>query len=158
MNISVKTRLAAGLVVAVVALVGCATTAAEPEPVQWDDRQDFGVPGDMVATHSDVPFYPACGNEVLTWDETAYYAYKPSQIDDFPDPADVVTRASALANSPLPTWARMSAPVPAVAPPGPGDDRGTLVIYEGGHAYWESDNGELSTWLTTTELEYMWIC
>ena len=52
----------------------------------------------------------------------------------------------------------MSAPLPAIPMPEPGDDAGTMVIYEGGHAYWESENGALNTWLTTTELDYNWIC
>lgn len=152
-----KTLTTAATAAIAVALASCAA-AAQQGPVEWDTQLDLGVPGDVLETHPDVTFYPACGNETLTWDGTVYYPYNPSQLDDFPDPTDVVTRASALETPAAPRWARMSAQLPAVAPPQPGDDTGTLVVYEGGHAYWESDNGELDAWLTTTELEYMWVC
>lgn len=153
-----KKSLWTGLAIAgAVTLVGCAN-ATPSGPVSWDDELDFGVPAVVLETHARVPFYPACGNEVLTWDAVAYYPYNPTQLDDFPDPAGVVTDASALGTQVTPGWARMSAPLPAVPMPEPGDDTGTLVTYEGGHAYWQSDNGALDTWLTTTELEYNWVC
>ena len=40
----------------------------------------------------------------------------------------------------------------------PGDDTGTLTIYDDGTAYWVSDNGDLDTWLTTDEITYEWVC
>ena len=49
-------------------------------------------------------------------------------------------------------------PIGAVVAPGPGDDVGTLVIYENGLAYWQADSGGLHTWLTTREVEYNWAC
>ena len=140
-----------------VALAGCANVPASG-PVNWDDSLDFGVPGEVLETHADVQFYPACGTEVLNWDGTAYYPYNPSQLNDFPDPTDTVTRASALGTAVTARWVGTSALLPTVPMPGPGDDNGTLVVYQGGHAYWESDNGELHTWLTTTELEHAWVC
>ena len=45
-----------------------------------------------------------------------------------------------------------------VAAPEPGDDVGTLTQYENGFAYWISDSGYISTWLTTTPLTYNWVC
>lgn len=144
------------VVTAAVALGACSTTPSNH--VDWDGTHDFGVPGAVLETHGDVPYYPACGNEVLTWEGEDYFPYNPADIDDFPDPTAMETRASALgATAPL-AWVRMSVPLPSVVPPGPGDDVGTLVIYEGGHAFWESENGALSTWLTTAELQYNWVC
>ena len=73
-----KTSFIAGLAVAaVLALAGCAG-AASSGPVNWDDDQDFGVPGEVLETHANVPFYPACGNEILTWEGTSYYPYRPA--------------------------------------------------------------------------------
>lgn len=54
--------------------------------------------------------------------------------------------------------AAVEGPVGAVVAPGPGDDLGTLVIYENDLAYWEPDSGTLSTWLTNTKIEYNWAC
>lgn len=160
MNLQGRTLVAAAVTAAALALASCASAgpSGPSVPIQWDSELDLGIPGEVLDTHHDVAFYPACGTEVLNWDGTAYYPYGPSQLDDFPDPTDVVSRASALSTVASANWARMSAPLPTVPMPEPGDDTGTLVIYEGEHAYWESDNGELHTWLTTTELEYSWIC
>lgn len=165
-----KSRAAATVLAVVLTLAGCAEVApgepgpsdpgevAPTSPVSWDDEFDFGVPGEVLETHADVRFYPACGNEVMDWDGVRYYQYRPSRIHDFPDHAGVVTGASAVENLPTLTWARMGSPLPAIPMPEPGDDTGTLVIYQGGHAYWESDNGALWAWMTTTKLEYNWVC
>lgn len=153
----VKTSLVRLAAVTVLVLAGCTHTPASG-PVDWDDELDFGVPGEVLETHANVPFYPACGNEVLSWEGANYFPYNPTRLDSFPDPTDQVSSASARESAGLPGWARMSAPMPAIVLPGPGDDTGTLVVYEGGHAYWQSANSELSAWLTTTEVEYLWVC
>ena len=46
---------------------------------------------------------------------------------------------------------------PAVAPPGPGDDVGTVWVYADGYALFESDSGQ-TIWLTQEELTYDWVC
>jgi hypothetical protein len=56
------------------------------------------------------------------------------------------------------TMAVAAGSVGRVVAPGPGDDVGTLVIYQNGLAYWVSDSGDLDTWLTDTELTYNWVC
>jgi hypothetical protein len=44
-----------------------------------------------------------------------------------------------------------------VAPPGPGDDIGTLIVYSDGMARYESDSGTVE-WLTTEVHTYNWVC
>jgi hypothetical protein len=44
-----------------------------------------------------------------------------------------------------------------VAPPGPGDDVGTMIVYTDGMARFESDSGNV-IWLTDEEQTYNWVC
>jgi hypothetical protein len=39
-----------------------------------------------------------------------------------------------------------------VVDPGPGDDIGTLTVWADGVARWESDSGNLATWLVDDEI------
>jgi hypothetical protein len=48
--------------------------------------------------------------------------------------------------------------VARVAPPGPGDDIGTLVVWAVGVARWVSDSGVLDVWLIDDEVTYNWVC
>lgn len=116
----------------------------------------------MIETVTDVRYYPACGNEVLRFNGQVCFPFTPANSDEFPG------QHVALGGPPL-GFARASAPVPrtvaraapvlaAVAPPGAGDDTGTLTSYEGGFAFWVSESGALDTWLTTSEIEYAWVC
>ncbi|MGH9135232.1 MAG: hypothetical protein ACRDZZ_14935 [Ilumatobacteraceae bacterium] len=45
-----------------------------------------------------------------------------------------------------------------VAPPGPGDDIGTLVVWADGVARWTSDSGDLDVWMIDDEIVYNWVC
>ncbi|WP_144016182.1 hypothetical protein [Demequina sp. NBRC 110052] len=146
-------RAPAAIVTAASALA-LAACGAGGLPTQ-DGRGDHGTPGEALQVETGVNYYPACGNEVLQWEGPAWYPFTPSNPEDFPE-------------EPIPDWAQGAgmpdagvttvALVPAVVAPGPGDDVGTLVIYEGALAYWESDSGELATWLTRDEIEYAWVC
>lgn len=140
---------------------GCATSADPLAPVPNPDGQlDLGSPGTQIATYEDVQFYPACGNETLAHDGKLWFPFRPANPEDFPDPsakadADAaVSMRDGTASSP----GTVSVAVGMVVPPGPGDDVGTLTVYEGGFAYWISDSGNLDTWLTTTTIEYLWMC
>ena len=44
-----------------------------------------------------------------------------------------------------------------VAPPGPGDDVGTMILYAGGMARFESDSGRV-IWLIDQQQTYNWLC
>lgn len=151
---------------------GCG--GAPSSPVSYDQRLDLGVPGALQEVREDVGYYPACGNEVLEVGGETWFPFTPRNLDDFPDPGTDANSAGALADGVVTDRAgddRLPAdgftvtaayeaftPVGAVAPPGPDQDRGTLLVYEGGLAYWVADSDDLDTWLTSTPLEYNWVC
>lgn len=120
-----------------VVLAGCADAAV-------------GSPGAKQSVLDNVGFYPACGNETLTLEGVTWYSMPTEDSADFATPL-------ALGAAALPGLGT-SRGLPVVAAPGPGDDIGTLVIYEGGYAYFRSDNGELTRWLTTEPIEYNFVC
>ncbi|WP_156159125.1 hypothetical protein [Demequina gelatinilytica] len=151
--------------VAMVALLGalvlgtvlsaCASpgsTSGAVAPIAYDDRIDLGVPGDLLETVTGVEGYPACRNEPITYDGTTWYPFLPENLADFPEVAPHPTAGGGIGGG----TARIV--LPAVVAPGPGDDVGTLTVFEGGFAYWISDSRDLDTWLTDVELSYAWVC
>ncbi len=130
-------------------LAGCASPGAD-DGVEYGETLDLGVPGAVIEVVEGVAGYPACGNEPITHGGVTWYPFEPANLDEFPDVA-------ALAGGGL-GGGTMRIVLPGVVEPGPGDDTGTLVIYEGGFAHWESDSGDLETWLTDQPLEYWWAC
>lgn len=166
---------AVGLIAIAVTLSACAPggAAAGPDgPVMPDDRLDMGSPGGVEALITDLTYYPACGNETLEVDGTTWYPYMPANAAELPtsDPAPEPGHAEGAADAEAATasavWNAVAgldvaAPValaPSVVAPEPGQDEGVLAIYEGGLAHWTSNFGDLDTWLTSTELEYAWVC
>ncbi|WP_061963097.1 hypothetical protein [Demequina aurantiaca] len=129
--------LAAVALGAVAALTGCAAAGS-------------GSPGEQRQVVEGVEYYPACGNETLTFDGVTWYQFDPEDEEDFPTPV-------AFAAVDMPGLG-MSRSTKAVVAPGPGDDTGTLVVYDGGYAYFRSDSGDLTTWLTTDKIEYNFVC
>lgn len=104
-------------------------------------------PGGYADRIGGVQYYPACGNETLEFEGRTWY---PIARDDWAPPVDRalgVTGGAGIAMS-----------VPTVAAPGPGDNVGTLYLWNTGRAYWVSDNGELATWLTVVPQRYNWVC
>lgn len=94
-----------------------------------------------------VEFYPACGDEVLQHESGTWYSIQPEYEDWW-----------ALATETLRQEVVQSGFAPRVAPPGPGDDVGTLTVWEDGIARFVSDSGDVSAWLTQEELTYTWVC
>lgn len=155
------TAAAAAAAMAVLMLAGC--VAPGPEPHSWDASYDYGTPGAVEATYSAVGYYPACGNEVLSFEGRQWFPFTPESLDGFPtDPLSAIPSPAADASSGVAAYASdlsvAAGPVGAVVAPGPGDDVGTLVIYENDLGYWESNSGTLSRWLTSHEIEYNWVC
>lgn len=152
---------AAGMLVGI---SGCATLGGSPAPLPGPDgRLDLGIPGDQIATYDGVRFYPACGNETLAHEGKVWFQFRPANPEDFPMAGavadDATTSARALAGSGTASGpGTVSASVGMVIAPGPGDDVGTLTVYERGFAYWVSDSGDLDAWLTNTKIEYNWAC
>lgn len=156
-------RLLFGALFGATLLAGCVASGADTHA--WNSSYDYGVPGAVVSVKASVPYYPACGNEVLSFEGRRWYPFKPVNSSDLPaQPLDALPSASGASDASSSTAADMGAvalaagPVGAVVAPGPGDDVGTLVIYENDLAYWESDSGTLRRWLTSHEIEYNWVC
>ncbi len=143
---------------------GCATPSASPGPVPGPDgRLELGSPGAQIATFDGVSFYPACGNETLAYEGKVWFPFRPANPEDFPMAGAATDDATAAARGLTGSGAAgglgvVSASIGMVIAPGPGDDVGTLTVYDGGFAYWISESGDLDTWLTTTKIEYLWVC
>ncbi|WP_156162378.1 hypothetical protein [Demequina iriomotensis] len=150
-------------VVAMVAVLGAlvlgtllSACAQSPDPgdggVEYGETLDLGVPGPLMETVEGVAGYPACGNEPIEHDGTTWYPFEPANLDAFPEVVAMAAVGGGMGGG------TMRIVLPAVAAPGPGDDVGTLTVYEGGLAHWISDSGELETWLTDRRLTYDWVC
>ena len=121
------------------------TTAPEPLLVE------------VAAVHERVEYYGACGNETVTVDGVTYY---PLFNEAYPRP-DGVGRILELDRYPVAgavlAIRGASTTVGRVAPPGPGDDIGDLIVYVDGTARFESDSGWV-IWLTDQQQTYDWEC
>ncbi len=105
----------------------------------------------VVEVVEDVDYYYACGNEVLELaDGRAFY---PLERQDQVDPDDYLGAPVAE----HPDLVLAAGLVLAVVAPGPGDDVGTLTIYDDGMAHYVSDSG-IEAWLDTEVREYGWEC
>lgn len=95
----------------------------------------------VLAVHEGVRFYPACGNEVLHYEDlTLYMLLREESIEEL--------RLGHGAGIRLLT----------VAPPEPGEDLGTLTVYSDGYARFVSDNGAFDVWLTSEPRDYNFVC
>lgn len=104
---------------------------------------------EAIETMQSVEYYYACGNEVLELpDGRHFYPFiEQDRVDE-----DAYLGAASASPRIL-----MAAAVLAVPAPGPGDDVGTLTIYEDGTARFVSDSGT-EAWLTDEEQTYNWEC
>ena len=109
-----------------------------------------GIGTEVVETIDGVDYYYACGNEVLQLsDGRRFYPF----IEQ--DGVDEARYIGALAVPSVPAgFVTATLAVPA---PEPGDDTGTLTIYEDGTARFVSDSG-IEAWLTDEEQTYNWVC
>jgi len=136
---------------------GCGSPGEPLAPVPGPDGQlDLGSPGAPVATYEDVPYYPACGNETLSHAGKLWFPFRPANPEDVPTADASAAPATRIGGSSSP--GTISVSVGMVVAPGPGDDVGTLTVYEKGFAYWVSESGDLDTWLTNREITYNWAC
>ena len=102
---------------------------------------------EIVRTVRGVDYYGACGNEILELDGERWY---PIASEDLGGQPFDTTRYAALPPV-APSLVR-------VAPPGPGDDTGTLYVFADGIGRFVSDSGLIDNWLTTVEQEYLFAC
>ena len=105
----------------------------------------------VVEVVEDVDYYYACGNEVLELaDGRTFY---PLVDQDQVDPDDYLGAPAAMS----PDLVLAAGLVLAVVEPGPGDDTGTLTVYDDGMAHFVSDSG-IEAWLDEEPREYEWVC
>lgn len=103
----------------------------------------------VVETLQSVDYYYACGNEILELpDGRRFYPFIEQDRVDEDAYLGAPARSSRIA---------MAAVVLAVPGPEPGDDVGTLTIYEDGTARYVSDSG-IEAWLTDERQTYDWVC
>jgi hypothetical protein len=100
----------------------------------------------IVRVDRDTKFYGPCGNSSAEFSGETWYPLLQSEValidpSQHPEPA--------------PPSAGFSAP--KVAPPGPGDDVGTFVVYSDGLARFESESGVV-TWFSQVVHQYNWEC
>jgi hypothetical protein len=98
-----------------------------------------------LASFDDFSYYGACGNEPVDVHGTTYYPLFPEELAALDQSRYRSDDAGAPAG-----FAR-------VAPPGPGDDIGTIVLFSDGIARFESDSGRV-IWLSVEEHTYNWVC
>lgn len=115
----------------------------------------------------DVEYYGACGNEVLEHAGLTFYPLTEEEVADLG--LSGYNPGSAAAGQPVILAAGPGltagggdlggpAALPAVQAPGPGDDTGTLTVFEDGIAHFVSDSEDIELWLTDEPRDYNWVC
>jgi hypothetical protein len=135
------------LAVAVVSLsVGACSSSDDPVATSPTSTEvSTGGPVGIARVVHDFEYYGACGNETVRVGRTTFYPVLPRQrrqINQSNYPHDSDVSPSGLMR---------------VAPPGPGDDIGTMTVYTDGLARFESASGRI-IWLTDDEQTYNWVC
>ncbi len=100
----------------------------------------------IVRVDENAKYYGACGNEIAQFTGETWYPLPQAE-------ADLIDQAL----YPLPAPPSSGFRAPHVAPPGPGDDVGTFVVYSDGVGRYESDSGRV-IWLTQRPQTYNWVC
>jgi hypothetical protein len=97
----------------------------------------------IVARHADFAFYGPCGNSSIEVEGVVYFQLHEHEVEAL----DASTYP--IVDGPA-GFAR-------VAPPGPGDDVGTLLVYSDGVARYESRSGTVE-WFNDRPHMYNWVC
>jgi hypothetical protein len=138
--------LAASVATAIGASCASGDEPATSAPTQVPTTTTAPNAVEIVRVFDDFEYYGACGTETVPVGGTMYYPVLPEHRDEI----DVARYAADDDDSTASGFAR-------VAPPGPGDDVGTMIVYSDGMARFESDSGRI-IWLTDVEQSYRWIC
>lgn len=125
--------------------VSSVSLVPEPDPVP------------IAGVYEAIDFYPACGNETLdhrgvTWFPVVAAGGEPL----VPALQPRVDKILAVDREMSPVTGVHG--IVRVVEPGPGDDIGTLVVWEDGVARWVSDSRDLDVWMIDDEIRYMWVC
>ena len=143
-----KTLVRALAISAALVLAACGTTSSVT-PTATDTPD---VEPELINVHHDVSFYPACGNETVEIEGVRWYQLRWDEEPTHP------LGWGPNGRLPEPDGMGMSRGTSSVVAPGPGDDVGTVYVFEGGRAFFESDSGDLKAWLTSEVREYDWVC
>jgi hypothetical protein len=106
-------------------------------------------PVEIAAVVDDVEYYIGCANEPVNVDGAVWYPLAEFEFAD--EVAAIVDTPRVSPEQGIRGFAVR------VAPPGPGDDIGTLVVYADDVARYESESGQ-TIWLTREEQTYNWVC
>lgn len=144
------------LMVSLVGVAGFAACGSDDEGASGSSLPESTLPApsetEVAVVYEDVDYYGACGNETLTTDDgISFYPLTSDEVealdlDAYPGDAAPSESGPEGFRTPL-----------GVAPPGPGDDVGTLVVYDDGIARFESDSGTVR-WLTDEFREFTFVC
>lgn len=112
---------------------------------------------EVIGVYPATEFYPACGNETLDHRGVTWYPLARSGFGPYdPDLQDRIDEVFAVEREESPVAGVQG--LARVAPPGPGDDVGTMVVWADGVARWVSDSGDLDVWMVDDEIVYNWEC
>lgn len=163
------TRIAGAVLVAGLVLGACgsedpaagspsgSTTPAEATVLATVPATSVPAPVAIVGVYDGVEAYPACGNEPFDHDGVTWYPLFTDGYESVdPDLQPKVDEVLAVEREPAPEGEPQG--LARVAPPGPGDDIGTLVVWADGVARWMSDSGNLDVWLVDDVITYNWVC
>ncbi len=133
-----------------VAVAGCSDDG-DAGPATFKPASVSVPSGDVAITEAfdGFQYYGACRNETVMVGATMFYPLLQEQLDRL----DV----SRYATEAPPTTGAKSGLAARVVPPGPGDDIGTMIVFEDGIARFESESGRV-LWLTDQEQTYDWEC
>jgi hypothetical protein len=165
-----RATLAALAVVPVVLLAACGdddSAQRSPESTQSPPTTAPAPPTSTAPTTTDVgiaegfesfEYYGACGNEAVEVGGTMFFPVLPDRQgeideDSYPPPGDGTEGSDSTAADTDDTRQGVT----RVAPPGPGDDIGTMTVHTDGFARFESESGWI-IWLTDEEQTYNWVC
>lgn len=110
---------------------------------------------EIADVHENFQYYGACGNETVKVEATTFYPVHRDDVRSI-DKSQYPVEGPSARPGPSETTAD-AAGFARVAPPGPGDDLGTMVVYSDGMARFESKSGRV-IWLTDEEQTYNWVC
>ncbi|WNM24703.1 hypothetical protein [Demequina capsici] len=133
------------------ALTGC-SQVSQPVPGAVSYH---GVPGAQTSHFRNVEYDLGCGDTTLIFNHVTWYPFSPSNPDELPaDPLEKYRPTASAVGSGTTQPGQLEGDTQTSTETG----AGTLLIYDGGLAYWESDSGDQHTWLTTDEIDYGWEC
>ena len=139
---------------AITTTVSAPTTTAESSlPSTSEGDQPVAV----VKVLDGVEAYPACGNEPFTHEGVTWYPIAHVGFDPFDSRLKALLERVLAVERDMPDTSDVSQ-FARVSPPGPGDDVGTLIVWEDGVGRWTSDSGDLDVWVTVEEVTYSWVC